>query len=423
MASVPEDEVTATEHQVDVETAGNGDQQDLEGQLKDLIAQATSKYAIKDYNTAAELYSQATELQAELRGEMAIENADLLYAYGKCLYFVAVSKSDVLGTKAAGDKMSNPKEEKKTKGKRKSALEASSTSAPARENQDQRVAEEIVAAIVTEKDAEGKVDLPSDAKAQKTGDKPFFQFTGDENWDDSDDEEEADEEDGEEEEEEDEFSNAFEILDIARVLLNKRLEQLQDTALAQAGKGKSKELVGTDTPELRLAKERLADTHDLQAEISLEGERFPNAVVDLRAALELKQGLYPQESSQIAECHYKLSLALEFASVTQQKEENEEAAETKPAVVDEAMRKEAAEEMEKAIESCEARIKKEQAELNSRPSGPASTDNGEPRRKPITQKDIDEVKELVADMRQRVSVLSIVFHPSSPFLSSRLHVP
>ena len=71
--------------------------------LDDLKAQATLKYAVKDYNAAAELYSQATELQATINGEMAAENADLLYAYGRCLYHVAVANSDVLGSKVAGE--------------------------------------------------------------------------------------------------------------------------------------------------------------------------------------------------------------------------------------------------------------------------------------------------------------------------------
>src|SRR5271156_5779939 len=92
--------------------------------LTDLIARATAAYAIKDYSPAAELYSQATELQAELNGEMAVENADLLYSYGKCLYFVAVSKSDVLGGGAASAKLSGgngsaAKAEKKGAKKRK----------------------------------------------------------------------------------------------------------------------------------------------------------------------------------------------------------------------------------------------------------------------------------------------------------------
>jgi HAT1-interacting factor 1 len=61
---------------------------------------------------------------------------------------------------------------------------------------------------------------------------------------------------------------AFEVLDLARVLFTKKLEAPED---APAGNGKGKEI--GDSPMIRHIKERLADTHDLLAEISLENER------------------------------------------------------------------------------------------------------------------------------------------------------
>ena len=69
---------------------------------------------------------------------------------------------------------------------------------------------------------------------------------------------------------------------------------------------------------------------------------------DTRDALTLKLDLYPPESSLIAEAHFKLSLALEFASVTTaSSEENKtDATESQPAQVDEKMRTEAASEMD-----------------------------------------------------------------------------
>lgn len=78
-------------------------QEELRARLADLTEKAAAKDAIRDYEAAAELYSQATEIQAQLNGEMAVENADLLYAYGKALYNVAVSKSDVLGSKITSE--------------------------------------------------------------------------------------------------------------------------------------------------------------------------------------------------------------------------------------------------------------------------------------------------------------------------------
>ncbi|MCJ1386811.1 hypothetical protein MMC17_009939 [Xylographa soralifera] len=361
----------------DIEQDGNGTP---ESRLKDLIAQATAKYAVKDYNAAAELYSQATELQAERNGEMSSQNADLLYSYGRCLYHVAVSNSDVLGSKVAGEKheeSKRPAKSKKTEGE---------TAKIDKRHGDGRIAEETVAAVPTEETDQLAID---DGKPDS---KPYFTFTGDENFDDSDeDEEEVGGEDDtvEAEVEEDDFSNAYEVLDLARLLLRRRIEE---TAASEAiGK------TNGDSAVLKHLKERLADTYDLQAEISLEGERFPNAVVDLKAALQLKEELFPQDSSLIAEAHYKLSLALEFSSVTQQKDENGEAEADQTAHIDETMREESAIEMEAAITSCKVRIEREVAALAS-----GSSTIGSTKKSKVTRESIDDVKEMVKDMEQRL---------------------
>ena len=83
---------------------------DLPSKLAQLQASATKEYSLKNYPAAAELYSEAAEVQDEINGEMSPENADLLYQYGKCLYHVAVSNSDVLGGKVAGEE---PKRKKR----------------------------------------------------------------------------------------------------------------------------------------------------------------------------------------------------------------------------------------------------------------------------------------------------------------------
>ena len=350
------------------------DQNETES-LESLLAQATAHYAQKNYKTAAELYSRATELQALANGEMSTENADLLYLYGRCLYHVAVEKSDVLGSKVAGEKrdpgFSDP--EAGSSNKKPNGVEAEG-----------RIAEEVIAEAATEAN-HSKV-----GEQERPENKPYFQFTGDENFD-SDDEEDATRatEDGGAGEEDDDFSNAFEILDLARVLLQRKLEEFEAKDV-----GKSKEVGDADAK--RQLKERLADTHDLQAEISLEGEQFQNAVNDLRAALALKQELHPADSSLVAEIHYKLSLALEFSSVTEPKDENGEVDQNKAAHVDEALREEAAKEMEAAIASCRLRIGKEETVLAA---GEVDSTDSKPK---ITRKSIDEVKDMVQDMEQRV---------------------
>ena len=312
---------------------------------------------------------------------MSPKNADLLYAYGRCLYHVAVSNSDVLGSKVAGEKRDDGGKNA-TKRRRRNGTGPVDGAGTLKE----KVTEEMVAEIAAKKE----VTKPT-KEEQTTEGEPYFQFTGDENFDESEDSDEPEgtgvEEDADAEE--DDFSNAYEVLDLARILLQRRLEELQEGG----GKGKSLEDLGAT----KQIKERLGDTHDLQAEISLEGERFPNAVVDLRAALALKQELFPRHSSILAEAHFKLSLALEFSSVTQQKNDNGELEAGKQTHVDEAMREEAAVEMEAAIASCNLRIEQEDAALNSTPI--TNGESGMPR---VTRESIDDVKEMVKDMEQRV---------------------
>lgn len=351
-------------------------------QLRAWIAEATFKYSIHDYDGAAELYSQATELQAGLNGEMSSLNADLLYQYGRCLYHVAVRKSDVLGSKIAGEKSEG------------GSLESSRIQQPKKQKLIEKDAEDAedaedagvtYEAIVTAVEA---ADTSDQIKENPQGEnKPFFQFTGDENFEDSDEDEDGvggtfEGEDAEDEE--DDFANAYEVLDLARILLLRRIEEVQEC--------------DTKLQDLRNLKERLADTYDLQAEILLEGERFPLAVTDLKAALELKQALFPRQSSLIAEAHYKLSLALEFSSVTEQKDPQTKVESGTQAIVDRGMREAAAKEMEAAIESCKLRLKEEEAKLES-----IATDERENLKSGVARSNIQEVKDIVNDMEQRVS--------------------
>ncbi|GAB7347653.1 hypothetical protein MBLNU459_g4519t1 [Dothideomycetes sp. NU459] len=340
-------------------------------ELSSLKAAATREYSLKNYVAAADLYSEATELQASLNGEMDPENADLLYLYGRCLYHVAVSKSDVLGGKVAAS-------EEPAKKKRKTKATAT----------EEKLAEDAVEAAVQEK--EGQADKANnDGQADA---KPYFQITGDENWTDSEDEgdDAMDDDAPGAEEEEDDFATAYEILDVARVLLSRKLEQLQQDS---QGKGKGKETDKQESPESRHLMERLADTHDLQAEISLENERFQDAISDSRSALDLKLKLFPKESSLIAEAHFKLSLALEFASVTAVQAEGEAVeGEPKTGQVDEEQRNEAVTQMESAIESCKLRVTKEEAALADL-SGDQAKEKA---------RSIKDVKEMVGDMEQRL---------------------
>lgn len=232
--------------------------------LADLTAKATAFYAQKKYEEASEVYARAAEMQAEFNGELSPENADILFLYGRSLFKVGQGKSDVLGAAPGGEKKTAKQAAAKSKKETAESSTARASGGRATSDADQ-IAEEKVAYVAKNVTGSGLEDGDklSDAK------KPLFQFTGDENFEDSDEEAEGEDEgEGEEEEEEDDdLAAAFEVLDLSRVLFEKTLEQLNES------EGKGKESAQDDTPAVKHIKERLADTHDLLAEISLENEK------------------------------------------------------------------------------------------------------------------------------------------------------
>jgi HAT1-interacting factor 1 len=346
-------------------STGSPDEQKLET----LKAQALKAYSLKDYTTSTSLYADACELQSTLNGEDNPKNAHLLYLYGRSLFQVALKKSDVLG--------GAPVEEKE----------------PAKKKN---------------KDKAEVKPLPS-----KTEGKPgLFSFTGDENWDDSDEEvEEGEEGEAEEEgEKDDDFTLAWEILDFARVLFLKQLEPPAAKEKEEEEKPKEDPVVPATTTdsssepitsipneepakpaiptlteeEKKNIRSILADIYDLLGEVSLESESFQQAVKDLQSSLALKLELYPIESTLISEAHFKLSLALEFAAAGEDVSRDDRKKGREAAAV----------EMEKAIESCKARIAKEEAEL--------SGDDVKGKGKATSTKSLEEAREMVQELETRV---------------------
>ncbi|KAK4121425.1 hypothetical protein N657DRAFT_555158, partial [Parathielavia appendiculata] len=355
----------------------------LKVSLADLSAKAGALYARKQYEEAAEVYAQAAEMQAEMNGEMNPENAEILFLYGRALFKVGQSKSDVLGGKA-------PEAKKTPKPKPAKSAKSGNGNPPATAELKNGAVEAVGDAASQEakkQEKEASVPVPERKK-------PLFHFEGDENFVDSEEEEEGEEGEGEEEEEEDDLGVAFEVLDLTRVLFTRRLEAAQGEDEAQQGKGKEVAEPGSESPVIKHIKERLADTHDLLAEISLENERYPNAITDCRASLQYKQDLYPFESEVIAEAHFKLSLALEFASVTKSSDEttaaNKEGGDDK---VDQTLRDEAASALEAAINSTKLKLQAKEVELATL----HCPDDNE-----ATRRQIADVKEVLADMEQRL---------------------
>jgi HAT1-interacting factor 1 len=105
-------------------------------------------------------------------------------------------------------------------------------------------------------------------------------------------EEEGDEEDaeGEDGEPEDDFNAAWEVLELARAIYEKSKDEDDEVKM------------------------KLAETYIALGDVSLETEKFDQAITDYSEGLALKLDLLPNSSRQIAEAHYKLSIVLDLTS-------------------------------------------------------------------------------------------------------------
>lgn len=272
--------------------------------ISQAIAEGAKLYAIKQFDEAATKYADACAAYNEEHDE---DDADLLLLYGKALFQSAVTRSGMLGGIGENHEEENADEEK-------------------------------------EENEEGNFHF-EDGIAQEVDDDENAQKEEDEEEEEAaDQDEDKENQDNEEQQEagpeQSDFEVAWEILELTRSLLDKRLE------------GQSAE--GVEKPYLKNADEipsseyvsnikKLSEVYDLLGEVSLEAENFAQAATDLHRCLELRQQLYPKDSGLVSECHYKLSLALEF-SLTDN------------------LREEATEQMKLAIESVKLRNSKESDE-------------------------------------------------------------
>lgn len=156
---------TATPFELDEHQRRNS----LNVTLADMCARGTALYAQKKYEDAAETFSRASEMQAEINGDMDPENAEILFLYGRAVFEVGKSKSDVLGdTPAPANE--GAKKEKKADG----AKEPTGGAEP----------EKIIGKAIA-----GASEETTQATTEDAGKKnPLLQFEGDEGYDDSDEE-------------------------------------------------------------------------------------------------------------------------------------------------------------------------------------------------------------------------------------------
>lgn len=118
--------------------------------------------------------------------------------------------------------------------------------------------------------------------------------------------------------------------------------------------------------------------------------RYPAAIEDTRIWIKYAAELYPEDSEILAEAHYKLSLALEFASITQT---SDDGSNSKREEIDQTLRDEAISEMQLAIKSSKLKLHNKEVEVATSAS-PEDND--------LLRRQIADMKEVIADMEQRV---------------------
>uniref|UniRef100_A0A8H7XRK9 Tetratricopeptide SHNi-TPR domain-containing protein n=1 Tax=Psilocybe cubensis TaxID=181762 RepID=A0A8H7XRK9_PSICU len=221
------------------------------------VEHAKRAFALKKYEQAIDHYATALELATKQLGEDAPEVADLYFAYGKALLENAIAQSTVLGKE-------QPEE----------AIEEQNKASGSGSNKNGPILSFSGDADDAGDDEDHPIDLFGKAAAGQ----------------DEEEEEEGDEED--DGEPEDDFNAAWEVLDLARAIYDKQKND-------------------EDDDEVKL---KLADTYIALGDVSLETEKFDQAISDYEAGLELKVALLPGSSRQIAEAHYKLSMVLDLTS-------------------------------------------------------------------------------------------------------------
>ncbi|KAF8637646.1 hypothetical protein AX17_002714 [Amanita inopinata Kibby_2008] len=222
--------------------------------LENAIEHGKRAFALKKFEQAVEHYAMALELVTKKHGESAPETADLYFAYGKSLLENAISQSSVLG-----------KEQHETEADDEPAASDSAVTHNG----------PIISFSGDVEDDEGEAD-------------PSVDLLEHANREIEEAEDEAEEDDGVEPE--DDFNAAWEVLDLARAIYEKQKDEDDEVKL------------------------KLADTYIALGDVSLETEKFDQAITDYSAGLVLKEELLPISSRHIAEAHYKLSMVLDLTS-------------------------------------------------------------------------------------------------------------
>ncbi|ONH72811.1 NASP-related protein sim3 [Pichia kudriavzevii] len=303
--------------------------------LETLLRLGAEAMAHKEYANAVELYSEACQVS---NLDTSKDDPDLMFLYAKALFANGVATNDVFGSKA-GEGSGVGAEEGARSGK---TVEDGCGG----ENLEQEVEEESSGfqfndSVAIEEEDEGEEEGDEDEKENEESKKLKEESkklkeesnkgtketvkeeasmdcrdapTGDDETGEGGEEDSGEEVEGSNgqdqgkevaqggEEEVSDFEIAWDILELTRVLYEKRMEELN-------GRAEGDETVAEEKKKVQ---ERLADVHLLMGDIGLETENFTQAVEDFGNAVKVIMETHGPKGGMYREAQFKLSLAYEF---------------------------------------------------------------------------------------------------------------
>jgi len=221
----------------------------------------------QDIASAVTSLGEACELLVAEFGEKAPECAEAYFYYGRALLEAARLEAGVLGNIDTDGESEEKSEDDDDE-----------------EEEEEGEKEEGDEKETPEEDGEGKKEAePEKAKEDIDGD-------GKET-------EDAAEQAQEDEEDPSNLQLAWEMLELAKMVLVDQLEA-KESKLAEETKNS--------------LERRLFETYLILGEVSLENENYPQAVEDLSICLEKQKSVLPEDSRDIAVTYYQLGIALGF---------------------------------------------------------------------------------------------------------------
>ncbi|CAO3578277.1 unnamed protein product [Absidia cylindrospora] len=292
--------------------------------IQTLLDEGNKAFEKGDYETSTVKLGEACQQLDSLNGELNLKNGDAYLLYGRALLQYAIQRNSVLGdsAQASAEEVENQQVE---------------TNTSAAENMNPRF----------------QFDEQPVFESSETGDgssKNDINKGGDVSDDDNDD-------DDNEEAQDDDFETAWDVLDVARLIFEK----------SEDDDGKMK----------------LADVLLCLGDVSLETEKFDEALPDFEKAIEIKRSILKDDNRQLAEAHYKYALALELSTKAPQLALSE-------------------------LTKAQTVLKNRKATLENGSKQDDADDKGKMKHTPdeSSQKEISEIQELVSDLDEKITELS-----------------